>query len=67
MRLRVGSGLPNIQKGDIENFKVQLVSKEEQNKIANSLLSTDKKVKSIKNQKENFEKFKRGLLQQMFI
>ena len=67
MRLRVGSGLPNIQKGDIENFKVQLVSKEDQNKISNLLLSADKKVDSIKNQKENFEIFKHGLLQQMFI
>ena len=27
MRLRVGSGLPNIQKGDIENIKIQIVSK----------------------------------------
>ena len=67
MRLRVGSGLPNIQKSDIENFKVQLVSKEEQNKISNLLLSADKKVDFIKNQKENFENFKHGLLQQMFV
>ena len=67
MRLRVGSGLPNIQKGDIENFKVQLVSKEDQNKISNLLLSADKKIDSIKSQKENFENFKHGLLQQMFI
>lgn len=67
MRLRVGSGLPNIQKGDIENFKVQIVSKEDQNKISNLLFSADKKIDSIKNQKENFENFKHGLLQQMFI
>ena len=67
MRLRVGSGLPNIQKGDIENFKVQLVSNEDQNKISNLLLSVDKKIDSIKSQKENFENFKNGLLQQMFV
>ena len=67
MRLRVGSGLPNIQKGDIENFKVQLVSKEDQNKISNLLLSADKKIDSIKSQKENFENYKHGLLQQMFV
>ena len=59
--------LSNIQKGDIENFKVQLVSKEDQNKISNLLLSADKKIDSIKSQKENFENFKHGLLQQMFI
>ena len=67
MRLRVGSGLPNIQKGDIENFKVQFASKEDQNKISNLLLSADKKIDSIKSQKENFENYKHGLLQQMFV
>ena len=67
MRLRVGSGLPNIQKGDIENIKIQIVSKDNQNKISNLLLSADKKINSIQIQKENFENFKKGLLQQMFV
>ena len=67
MRLRVGSGLPNIQKGDIENIKIQIVSKENQNKISNLLLSVDKKIDSIQIQKESFENFKQGLLQQMFV
>lgn len=67
MRLRVGSGLPNIQKGDIENIKIQIASKDDQNKISNLLLSADKKINSIQIQKENFETFKKGLLQQMFI
>ncbi|MBQ6628283.1 MAG: restriction endonuclease subunit S [Methanobrevibacter sp.] len=67
MRLRVGSGLPNIQKGDIENFKIQIVSEDNQIKISNLLLSSDKKINSIKIQKENIENFKKGLLQQMFV
>ena len=67
MRLRVGSGLPNIQKRDIENIKIQIVSKDNQNKISNLLLSADKKINSIQIQKENFENFKKGLLQQMFV
>jgi len=67
MRLRVGSGLPNIQKGDIENIKIQIVSKNDQNKISKLLLSADKKINSIQIQKENFENFKKGLLQQMFV
>lgn len=67
MRLRVGSGLPNIQKGDIENIKIQIVSKDNQNKISNLLLSVDKKIDSIQIQKESFENFKQGLLQQMFV
>ena len=67
MRLRVGSGLPNIQKGDVENIKIQIVSKDNQNKISNLLLSADKKIDSIQIQKESFENFKQGLLQQMFV
>ena len=67
MRLRVGSGLPNIQKGDIENIKIKLAPNKEQKQISKLLLSTDEKVNSIKTQKENFEIFKKGLLQQMFV
>lgn len=67
MCLRVGSGLPNIQKRDIENFKVQLLSKQDQNMISKLLWSADKKIDSLKSQKDNFKKFKQGLLQQMFV
>lgn len=67
MRLRVGSGLPNIQKGDIENIKIKILPKKEQIKISNLLLSTDNKISSIESQKDSFEIFKKGLLQQMFI
>ena len=67
MRLRVGSGLPNIQKGDIENIKIKIPSMNEQLKISNLMLSMDKKIKYIVIQKDNFEIFKKGLLQQMFI
>jgi len=37
MRLRVGSGLPNIQKKDIEIFKVEFPPFAEQQKIAKVL------------------------------
>ena len=67
MRLRVGSGLPNIQKGDIENIKIKILPKKEQIKISNLLLSTDNKSSSIESQKDSFEIFKKGLLQQMFV
>lgn len=67
MRLRVGSGLPNIQKGDIENIKVKITKLDEQNKIRDILKATDKYIYSINAQKQNFEIFKKGLLQQMFI
>ena len=67
MHLRVGSGLPNIQKRDIENIKIQIISKNNQNKISNLFLFVDKKINSIQIEKENFENFKKGLLQQMFV
>ena len=35
MHLRVGSGLPNIQKVDLENIKIQIISKDNQNKTSN--------------------------------
>ncbi len=67
MRLRVGSGLPNIQKGDIENIKVKTVPINEQIKIRKVLRIIDKKISTLKVQKEHFEVFKKGLLQQMFV
>ena len=67
MRLRVGSGLPNIQKGDIENIKVKITDINEQYKISSILKSTDNCISSINAQKHNFEIFKKGLLQQLFV
>ena len=67
MSLRVGSGLPNIQKSEINNFKVQIPSIEEQTKIANFLSSIDTKIKQVQNQLEQTKEFKKALLQQMFV
>ena len=67
MRLRVGSGLPNIQKGEISNFKVTLPCIEEQIKIANFLSSIDKKIENTKQELEKTKQFKKALLQQMFV
>lgn len=67
MRLRVGSGLPNIQKGDITNFKIAVPSKEEQTKISTFLSFIDKSLDSIEQEIEGTTTFKRGLLQKMFV
>lgn len=68
MRLRVGSGLPNIQKKDINNFKFKLpVSISEQTKIANFLSDIDLKIEALNSKIENTQTFKKGLLQQMFV
>ncbi len=65
MRLRVGSGLPNIQKGDIEKFRIQLPSVEEQQKIAEVLTFADKEVELLKNELEALKEQKRGLMQRL--
>ena len=67
MRLRVGSGLPNIQKGDIESLSIEVPPLEEQEKIAIFLSAVDKKIDLINSQIDKMEEFKKGLLQQMFI
>ena len=67
MRLRVGSGLPNIQKGDINNFKFLSPKKEEQQKIANFLSSIDNSIEKLGNQIDETQQWKKGLLQKMFV
>lgn len=67
MRLRVGSGLPNIQKGDIEKFRIEIPSPKEQQKIASFLSAIDKKIEKVNQQIEGMQQFKKGLLQQMFV
>ena len=67
MRLRVGSGLPNIQKGSVVNFKILLPQKSAQIKIANFLSSIDKSIASLSSQIEGSVMFKQGLLQKMFV
>ena len=66
MQLRVGSGLPNIQKKDITNFYLQIPSLEEQNKIANFLSVIDKGINLNQALIETTELWKKGLLQKMF-
>jgi type I restriction enzyme S subunit len=67
MKLRVGSGLPNIQKGDISKFKLYLPFEAEQQKIASFLTSLDKSIESITKEIDGTVGFKKGLLQKMFV
>lgn len=68
MRLRVGTGLPNIQKKDINDF-VLLDSNSipEQTKIANFLSAIDEKINHTQKQTEKAEVWKKGMMQQMFV
>ncbi|RBQ32818.1 hypothetical protein CRU92_03475 [Arcobacter sp. FW59] len=67
MNLRVGSGLPNIQKSDIVNFRILLPCVEEQYEIANFLSSIDDKIEENQKILEKIKELKKSLLQQMFI
>lgn len=66
-RLRVGSGLPNIQKGNLLCFEIPICKINEQKKIANFLMYLDEKIESAKKQIEAAKQWKKGLLQQMFV
>lgn len=67
MRLRVGSGLPNIQKNDLENFELFIHEKNNQYKIANMLMIYDTKIELEKNKLDKLTSLKTGLMQNMFI
>ncbi len=67
MRLRVASGLPNIQKGDVSNFNFLIPQKEEQQKTATFLSSIDTSIDIMTNQIDDSVMFKKGLLQKMFV
>lgn len=50
MRLRVGSGLPNVQKKHIENFTINLPKIKEQISIAEVLITADKEIETLESQ-----------------
>jgi len=67
MRLRVGSGLPNIQKSDLSKLLLEIPHPEEQQKIADFLTALDAKIDAVTAQLSATQAFKKGLLQQMFV
>ena len=67
MKLRVGSALFNIQKKDIENFKIKVPKIEKQKEISHFLLILNRKLEIIKSKLKLMKVFKRGLLQEMFV
>lgn len=66
-RLIFGSGQPLITGGQLKKLKVNLPSKEEQQKIASYLSALDTKIESVAQQITQTQLFKKGLLQQMFV
>jgi len=68
MRLRVGSGLPNIQKNDLVKYKLYFPpTLAEQQKIASFLSGIDEKIELNEQVLDKMKEYKRGLLQKMFV
>ena len=66
MRLRVGSGLPNIQKKDLKRFFCDIPCLEEQRSITYILDNLDSQIDTTTRKIYISERMKKGLLQQMF-
>ena len=67
MKLRVGSGLPNIQKKDLLKFEMKISNNlNEQTKIASFLSAIDDKIDLVFQLIEETKEYKKGLLQGMF-
>ena len=66
MKLRVGSGLPNIQKSSIENLAFYIpIDKNEQSAIASILSKCDKEIELLKQKLELNKKQKKWLMQKL--
>jgi type I restriction enzyme S subunit len=65
MRLRVGSGLPNIQKKDLDRFIVRYPDYETQKLIAEVLLEVQNEITLLKKQADATRRQKRGLMQKL--
>lgn len=67
MKLRLGSGLPNIQRKDVENFKITFIEKdEEQQKIADILSTCDEVIEKTEETIEKYKQIKAGMMQDLF-
>ena len=67
MKLRIGSGLPNIQKKDLAMFKIKIPTVEQQKAISTFLSSLERKAEIEESIQNAMQKQKLHLLQQMFI
>lgn len=67
MALRIGSGLPNIQKKDLEKFEVVLPEKSVQDRLVSMFLSVDKRIEIEELLLRKFLIQKQFLLRKLFI
>jgi type I restriction enzyme S subunit len=67
MALRIGSGLPNIQKKDLEKFLIPVLSLETQKTIVNGINKIETKLKHEKDILSAYQTQKAYLLRNLFI
>ena len=67
MKLRIGSGLPNIQKKDLATFKIKLPTSEQQKAISDILSLQEQKAEIEEQMLIAMQAEKQYLLRQMFI
>jgi type I restriction enzyme S subunit len=65
MSLRVGSGLPNIQKNRIESLSLVIPNQEDQIAIAQVLSDMDAEVESLERKLEKCKILKQGMMQEL--
>jgi type I restriction enzyme, S subunit len=65
MALRVGSGLPNIQRARLLNFEVSLPSIDEQTAIAEILSDMDTEIATLEDKLTKARQVKQGMLQEL--
>ena len=67
MALRIGSGLPNVQKKDLERFEVKVLPMEQQNIVAEILEDMSAKCDLEKKMLQGWQSQKSFLLRNLFI
>lgn len=65
MKLRVGSGLPNIQQNDLSNLKIKIYNENDQSEIIEILDCQQKEISLLKKQLEQYKLQKQGLMQKL--
>ena len=66
MKLRAGSGLPNIQKSNLNSFCIDLPQNlSEQYAIANILTDVDKEIIALEQKRAKYEAIKKGMMQEL--
>ena len=65
-RYNEASGLPSLSANTIKGIRVNIPSKEEQQKIANFLSSIDTKIEQLGKKKALVEQYKKGVIQRLF-